>query len=606
MRIMENAGKKRLEYLRSKAFVRYLLSYFAIVLILLSVLSVIVMRHLSANMKEEEIRIAESKLNILAEDLDTQVDTMRNVVIEIASLPEFRISALDTDKYQEIELLDCLRSYSREVDICNAYFVKYADKNTFFTSSGQSSFADVYLNGLFGKEDYCDLNALLEQMSREPKDPFMFYKQKDTMLFLFSLKEYAYSIVGLDGVLCFVVEEKDLKNRFEKLVGNMDGRFVLYYQDLCLLEEEAETEEIVLNVVSASGDVKLKYSMDDTSIFTWRNIFSVKEQAFLIFVIALMILIGFVLAYLNHLPMRKIIDKYGDTADDSLNVDWKSIDLIIEKLLRGKEKDSELFRLQYQMLKEQTIRNIALGGYNSRTQKYLTLLNVELSGQLFGIFKCIFQCENQVTVYEKLINDVEALSGEGELLYMYWDKEPRVLVAVEEKYQLEEVEELLQALLETLEIQGNVELVNVSSDLSRIHQGSTEKDELLKELKGCSEKDVVVKGKQSIIGLKIVEYITEHCTDYDISLDLIGEKFQLTTNYLSRVIKQNTGMSYKEFLTGLRIKEAKKMLLQEEMNIADICQEIGYNNVSHFIKVFQKYTGMTPARYREESKEMDV
>ena len=605
---MESSEKKQFVHLRSRAFARYLLSYIAIVLILLAVLSIMTMRHLSMNMKKEEIRIAESKLNILAEDLDTQMGAMQRMVIEIAALPEFRLSVSEANKYQEMELLNRLGSYSREVGICSEYFLKYAKKDTLFTSAKRVSFSDVYLSGLLGKEEvYSDLKLLLEEMSSKPESPFVFYKKNDVMLFLYSLKEYAYSKVGLDGVLCFAVKEENLRARFEKLAGNMDGRFVLYYQDMCLMEEAGEQDDIVLEVSSASGDVELIYYMGDTSVFTWKNVFSVKEQFFLIAMIALVILVGFVLAYLNHLPLRKIIDKYGGTVEGSLNVDWKSIDLIIEKLLRGKEKDSELFLQQYQMLKEQTIRNIALGGYNSRTQKYLTLLNIELSGQFYGIIKCQFACENQMAVYEKLVNDVEALSGEGEILYMYWDEGPRILVAVEERYQLEEVEELLQALFDALEVEGTTQLVRMSNDLTQIHSGKLKKEALLKEnrlkeQKEDSERDIDAKGKQSVIGIKVVEYIETHCTDYELSLDLLGEKFQLTTNYLSRIVKQITGTSYKEFVTGLRMEEAKKMLRNEEISIADVCQKTGYNNVSHFIKIFQKYTDMTPAKYREESK----
>ena len=78
----------------------------------------------------------------------------------------------------------------------------------------------------------------------------------------------------------------------------------------------------------------------------------------------------------------------------------------------------------------------------------------------------------------------------------------------------------------------------------------------------------------------------------------------MTPAYLSRIIKQKTGMSYKEYLTGLRIEEAKKMLLDQNMSVMDVCQNIGYVNVSYFIKIFQEYTGMTPARFRDEREEL--
>ena len=97
----------------------------------------------------------------------------------------------------------------------------------------------------------------------------------------------------------------------------------------------------------------------------------------------------------------------------------------------------------------------------------------------------------------------------------------------------------------------------------------------------------------------VIEYIKNNCTDYNLSLDVLAEEFQVTPQYLCKIIKQQTGISYKEYLTGLRMEEAKKLLQDKNISVIDACQKSGYNNVSYFIKVFQKYTGETPAKYRD-------
>ena len=74
----------------------------------------------------------------------------------------------------------------------------------------------------------------------------------------------------------------------------------------------------------------------------------------------------------------------------------------------------------------------------------------------------------------------------------------------------------------------------------------------------------------------------------------------MTSTYLCRLIKQQTGISYKEYLTKLRMEEAKRLLSDPDAAIADVCQKVGYTNVSHFIKIFQKYEGTTPAKYRDQ------
>lgn len=105
--------------------------------------------------------------------------------------------------------------------------------------------------------------------------------------------------------------------------------------------------------------------------------------------------------------------------------------------------------------------------------------------------------------------------------------------------------------------------------------------------------------KQSATAAYAVKYIDENFTRYDLSLDLVATELHITSPYLCRLIKQQTGMNYKEYLTRLRMVEAKKLLQNKNASIADVCQQTGYSNVSHFIKTFQKYEGITPAKYRD-------
>jgi len=96
----------------------------------------------------------------------------------------------------------------------------------------------------------------------------------------------------------------------------------------------------------------------------------------------------------------------------------------------------------------------------------------------------------------------------------------------------------------------------------------------------------------------VVQYINEHFLDYDMSLKKLSEIFDLSINHLSRIIKENTGDVFQVYLIGLRIAEAKKLLILGELSVNEISNIIGYANVSHFIKIFKSYVGITPAKYK--------
>ena len=69
-----------------------------------------------------------------------------------------------------------------------------------------------------------------------------------------------------------------------------------------------------------------------------------------------------------------------------------------------------------------------------------------------------------------------------------------------------------------------------------------------------------------------------------------------------REITKDLTVAYKKYLTELRMEEAKRLLKETPLRIIDISQATGYNDVSYFIKVFQKHTGLTPAKYRDMQK----
>ena len=94
-----------------------------------------------------------------------------------------------------------------------------------------------------------------------------------------------------------------------------------------------------------------------------------------------------------------------------------------------------------------------------------------------------------------------------------------------------------------------------------------------------------------------VKYIQSNFTD-DISLTDAATAASLSVHYFSRLFKKEMGCTFKEYLTELRMKEAKKKLKNRDENISNIAKDIGYNNPGYFSKVFKKYEGMPPSDYR--------
>ena len=79
----------------------------------------------------------------------------------------------------------------------------------------------------------------------------------------------------------------------------------------------------------------------------------------------------------------------------------------------------------------------------------------------------------------------------------------------------------------------------------------------------------------------------------------MGAYIGFNPSYFSSLFKKETGSSFVEYLSKIRIDKAKDLLRESDLRIQDICLMVGYNDVKYFSKLFIKYTGLKPKDYRK-------
>lgn len=104
---------------------------------------------------------------------------------------------------------------------------------------------------------------------------------------------------------------------------------------------------------------------------------------------------------------------------------------------------------------------------------------------------------------------------------------------------------------------------------------------------------------------KAMDYI-EHNFAKDISLNLVAEYVHLSPAYFSRIFNKKTGISFSEFVTQVRLKQAKQHLRASEETIDHIALACGFSSSSYFTSVFRKHEGITPSDYRGKNTVIDL
>jgi len=105
------------------------------------------------------------------------------------------------------------------------------------------------------------------------------------------------------------------------------------------------------------------------------------------------------------------------------------------------------------------------------------------------------------------------------------------------------------------------------------------------------------KTMDGILYQKVISYLSEHYTE-NVTLKSIAAKFGYNEKYLSANLHTLTGIHFSRLLSMYRINHAKKLLVSNNLSMAEIALSSGFSAINTFNRVFKSFTGTTPSRYK--------
>lgn len=115
-------------------------------------------------------------------------------------------------------------------------------------------------------------------------------------------------------------------------------------------------------------------------------------------------------------------------------------------------------------------------------------------------------------------------------------------------------------------------------------------------------RDLQVNGQHTSVIHQARTYIDTHFDDSSLSLPEVASHANFSPSHFCTVFSQETGQSFKEYLTEIRIQRAQELLRTTALKSFEIADQIGYGDPHYFSYVFRKHTGVSPTTFRSQTR----
>lgn len=120
---------------------------------------------------------------------------------------------------------------------------------------------------------------------------------------------------------------------------------------------------------------------------------------------------------------------------------------------------------------------------------------------------------------------------------------------------------------------------------------------LLAIKKDLDEKGLVPDDDADVM-VRVKRYVNANYA-LDISMKIIGEELHYNPAYLGRVFAKEMGMSFRDYLNGVRTAQAAELLEGGGLKISDVAENVGYHDFDYFCKIFKAIYGISPNEYKK-------
>ena len=578
---------------------KYLFSYLALALVAFSMAGLILYSRAVNELQTMREQGLLERMELFADDLATQTQTLYDVADQVSTQLYYKPTFFTRNPYYEIELLMEFEKLANNSMIINEYFLLYKDDSYIFKSTRNKSSFDVFIEhyGLENDDDllYARLNNLRS---------FEVLRNGSKLIFAFPVSVYGFRDESGYATLIFFVSAEKIKTRSRTLVGDMEGTINIFYDDVCIATLSSDGENVdyaniqhpgvyrqtnrTVNVVAHSYDGRFRAVLNTKQITTNLFAFAFPNTVFIIVSMALLVMACAWAGYLNYKPIKRFSEKYLTSKGvGGGNNELDSVERFIDAMLKDRDDDELSLSHQYRIIRNHILCLLLNGDSRCQSASVKPLMGIYLPGPFYCLAIIRADTMPSDSDAETLCMQVEDLAENGGRLYLAVLKDQGLFALIVSVLDEDNGIDAVDCVRVLLESQSAVE-VNVS-------EGFVALSELPLRFSEAKVKLEPKKKKPSRHLHELVSYIEDNYKNPNMSLSLLAGQFDLSTRYISAIIKEKTQMTYIEFITDLRIKKAHELLLSGKYSVSEVCELVGYTHLPHFIKTFKRVLGITPS-----------
>lgn len=563
--------------------------------------------------------------------LSRQIQTNRQI-LNISELEQIS----NTDRLSIINSVDDLIKYKSTSDVDN-FFVYFGKSDSIISYKGYFETDDIY--DILPDRNKEDTQVWEKIKSGKLNDKVFPYGQCQSS----EGSSCVTYCVPLNNTGSYIIAQISPK-RYEKIISQLypESIYFIFDNDNNVIYNSLNTINLD-NVISAVNDEKdtirfngntyfvntimssvnsIKYCGIISKRTAYKNIIKTRTIMFLGFGICLLLGILFSIYFVkkNFKPIRdisKILISQRLITLKGINEESKLISVLNDVIGSKISAEQKLLKQKNYVISAATSMLLNNKFENDITcEKFRQICEIDLSEKYYAVIvfnSCGGQNNAEINGYELQLFVIKNIFEEllAEKYTAYVTDVNGVICGVLNFDDLDGYNENLDNIVElgksTLKEYFNLDIVvssgSVKHDIKNLYESFNEAMYTMNntaengDLQNCTDAKMAINEEDVVV--KALNIIHSEYYSLDLNVAYIAEKLSMSVSYLSRTFSSRMGEGILNYINKYRIEKSKEYLLNKDLTLESIIEMVGFSSCNTYIRVFKKYSGITPGKWRE-------